>query len=421
MAAAGGPDALHGEPEDGHERLRVPGTARREPGEVAVQRVVDVGGREREVHRERASAGRPGRRPRRGRGTARVNSGQRSAGQLEAGRGRVAAEADEQVPAGGERLREVEPPVAPARGADHVADRRPDDRGPPGLVREAPGDEPDDPDGPRARGASTAGASAPPPTVTWATAASRLGHERHLAGHGGRVRQPERRPRLGDRRRASGPGGSTFAASRVAASAGRLLRRLREQQAGGVERLPHPPGGVEARREHEADGLEVHGRGRDAGPLQQRGDARAAARVRIRSRPRRAIARFSPRIGATSATVPIVASSARSSASASAAASSPRSRRATVKATPEPLSSGSGYAESARCGLTIATAAGSTGGQVVVVRDDDVDPARAGLGDLGDARGARVHRDDERDPAPPRRPSTAASDRPWPSSSRDGT
>ncbi len=34
-----------------------------------------------------------------------------------------------------------------------------------------------------------------------------------------------------------------------------------------------------------------------------------------------------------------------------------------MKATPEPLSSGSGYAESARWGFTMATAAGSTGGR----------------------------------------------------------
>ena len=67
---------------------------------------------------------------------------------------------------------------------------------------------------------------------------------------------------------------------------------------------------------------------------------RAAAR--IRSSPSRAIARFSPRIGATSDTVPIVARSASSSASASEPSSSANSSRATVNATPLPDSSGSG-------------------------------------------------------------------------------
>ena len=98
MAAAGGPDTLHGEPEDGDERLRVPGTARGEACEVAIQRVVDVGGRERKVHRER--------RPRVDR-TAGGDEGEEPLrelrpalrGQLEAGRGRMTTETDEQVPA----------------------------------------------------------------------------------------------------------------------------------------------------------------------------------------------------------------------------------------------------------------------------------------------------------------------------------
>ena len=95
---------------------------------------------------------------------------------------------------------------------------------------------------------------------------------------------------------------------------GRELRRLGrvvgQQEARRLERVPDASGGVEPRRDHERDRLEV-----DAGRRRRPARSRIAASpgsgaVRRRSSPSRAIARFSPRIGATSATVPIVASSA---------------------------------------------------------------------------------------------------------------
>ena len=53
VATAGGPDPGDGQAEDGDERLRVPGTARRETGQLAEQRVVDAEGRQREVDPQR--------------------------------------------------------------------------------------------------------------------------------------------------------------------------------------------------------------------------------------------------------------------------------------------------------------------------------------------------------------------------------
>ncbi len=66
------------------------------------------------------------------------------------------------------------------------------------------------------------------------------------------------------------------------------------------------------------------------------------AAVRIRASPSRAIERFSPRIGTTSDTVPMVARSASSSASASDPRRSANRSRATVNATPLPDNPGSG-------------------------------------------------------------------------------
>ena len=58
VAAGRGADAGHGQAQDGDERVGVARAARREPGELAVQRVVDVERRERQVDRERHAAGR---------------------------------------------------------------------------------------------------------------------------------------------------------------------------------------------------------------------------------------------------------------------------------------------------------------------------------------------------------------------------
>ena len=53
---------------------------------------------------------------------------------------------------------------------------------------------------------------------------------------------------------------------------GRLGRVVGEQEPGGLERLPHPAGRVEPRRDGERDGLEVdRGRG-DPGAFEERGD-----------------------------------------------------------------------------------------------------------------------------------------------------
>ena len=134
VAAVGGSDALHGQPKDGDQGLRVACAARRQAREVAVQAVVDertAAGR----GRRRAGAGRPpaSRTPPRAE-EAGGELGPAVGRQLEARRGGVAAVAHEEVVARIERVGEVEPPVAPARGADDVAIGRgqdgPDDRGP---------------------------------------------------------------------------------------------------------------------------------------------------------------------------------------------------------------------------------------------------------------------------------------------------
>src|SRR3954447_2105140 len=142
--------------------------------------------------------------------------------------------------------------------------------------------------------------------------------------------------------------------------------------------------------------------------------------VRICSRPSLAIARFSPSTGTTSDTVPITASSASGSASASPDPSSASSSRATVKATPLPDSPRPGYSLSARCGFTSATAAGSTSGsRWWSVTATSIPRARAA------ATSATLV-----EPVStvtisvmpsPAAASTAASERPWPSSSREGT
>ena len=68
------------------------------------------------------------------------------------------------------------------------------------------------------------------------------------------------------------------------------------------------------------------------------------------------MARLSPVIGAMSAIVPMAATPARSAAACPRRASS---AEASLKARPAPVRSGSGYAQSGRCGSTTATARGS--------------------------------------------------------------
>ena len=58
VAAGRGPDAGHGQAEDGDERVGVARAARRQAGQLAVQGVVDVERRQGQVDRERRPAGR---------------------------------------------------------------------------------------------------------------------------------------------------------------------------------------------------------------------------------------------------------------------------------------------------------------------------------------------------------------------------
>ena len=150
LAVAAGRRAHAGgrEPEDGHERLGVARPARREAREIAMQRVVDVERRQHEIdvqHRARIPRCRVGCE----RGEALHELGPAVRRELEAGRAGVAAVAHEQVRARLERRAEVERAVAATRRADHVTQLGPDDRRPAAVLREARGDEPDDPDGPR--------------------------------------------------------------------------------------------------------------------------------------------------------------------------------------------------------------------------------------------------------------------------------
>ena len=268
--------------------------------------------------------------------------------------------------------------------------RVPTTAGLPGLVREPSRHEPDDADRPRAvhedgggvrsaahhdRSASgrASGAALPGPATAPGSGSPSASRASAIAD-----RMRSRRVVLAASRRAA----SSAASSGVSASRSRAR----------VERLPHPPGGVEPGREHEPDRLEIHGRraGRGRAPAGPR--CRAAGAVRIRSRPSRAIARFSPRIGTTSDTVPMVASSARSSASASApgevAEQEPGDRERDAAAgqrrvrvdrvRPVRVDDRDGRREHR--------------GQVVMVGDDDVDAALAGRRDLGDARASPCRR-----------------------------
>ena len=260
-----------------------------------------------------------------------------------------------------ERGTEVERAVAPARGPDDVAEVGADDRRAATVLDKTCRHEADDADAP------------------WAA------HDRRgcAASIG--------RPPLGPRRRRSSSGrAGSGSRPRAPRHASRRSRRIvGQQQVRRLEGLPHPAGRVEPRRDGERDGLEIDGVGRDPGPLEEGRDPGSRVAVRSRSSPSRAIARFSPTIGATSATVPMVARSARSSAAAGPPGSSARRSCATLNATPLPASRRSGYVASGRCGLTIGERVGQDRGDAMVVGHDDVDPARVRRGDLGDAGACR--------------------------------
>ena len=168
---------------------------------------------------------------------------------------------------------------------------------------------------------------------------------------------------------------------------------VRQEQGGGVGRLPHPPGGVDPRREHERDRLEVDVAGARSPPVPGARRCPVAVPVRIRSRPSRAMARFSPRIGDTSATVPIVARSARSRAAAGPPGSSVEQQLRELErdaAAGKPPMRDRGCP--ARIGLTTASAGGSTGGMRWWSVTSTSIPRRVGLGDLGSAAACRCRR-----------------------------
>ena len=132
------------------------------------------------------------------------------------------------------------------------AELRPDDRRPPPLVRETRRDEPHDPDRPRTTN----------------------------DGRSCVVDGVRRGARLGD------CGLHEVAASQVCrleddGEALGLGRVVGEQQARGVECLPHPASRVQARREAERQGLQVHVRRRRAGLRQQGGETRPRGRPQL--------------------------------------------------------------------------------------------------------------------------------------------
>ncbi len=114
-----------------------------------MQGVVDLEGGHRQVDRERQP--RIGRHRALGQGIEDHDELRPAAGlDLEAGRPGMAAVAQEDRPAGLERRPEIEPPVAPARGPDHVAEIRSDDRRPAVVLDQLRRHQADDPDRPRA-------------------------------------------------------------------------------------------------------------------------------------------------------------------------------------------------------------------------------------------------------------------------------
>ena len=401
VAAVGGADALDGQPEDGDERLRVAGPARREPREVAVQAVVDVRRPAARGPPGAAAARPPGRRGRR-RGEEpldeRVPALQR---ELEPGRRGVAAVPDEQVAAGrrahgrgsgarrpgtrrGPRRRQA--PVVPTIAGRPVSSAR------------RPATRPMIPTG-HGPVASSAAASGPP-AIRIPVSAGRGRVEPAPAGpapapgRAGRTRPAPRRSALRMRSRA---GGVRRLEDR--GELGRLLRRRGEQQPGGVEGLPHPAGGVEPGREHEAR--------RSRGPPRPGATPACASSaampgrgaVRIRSSPSCAIDRFSPSTGDDVRHRPDRREVRELAAPPPPRpARSPSSSRATVNATPLPRQPAVRVGRVGALRVDEGDGRGQHLGQVVVVGDDHVDPAARGRGDLRDARGPGVDGHDQRDP-----------------------
>ena len=234
VAAVRGPDALHGQAEDGHEGFRVRGPARAETRQVPVQGVVHVGGREREVHGERPArilgdgrlraargtaprtrpSDRPGartRRRRRGRRGGRRRSSQASSAAARFSR-----------PSPRHEARTTSPIIVPTIAGRPVSSAR------------RPATRPTMPTGQGPR-MIVAGAPAPPPTTT-------SGRRRVSAASPGRAPGPgpgARSPRVPRRSPcASGPGAACWR-SRGPSPAPRLPPASRP--AGGGRRPGPPP------------------------------------------------------------------------------------------------------------------------------------------------------------------------------------
>ena len=209
---------------------------------------------------------------------------------------------------------EVERAVAPARGPDDVAEVRPDDRRAAAVLGQPGGDQADDPDGPRP--ADDGRGARPAPSATAARASATAVFIR------------SRRVRL--------------AASSASAWTAGLDRVVGEQEPGGLERLPHPAGRVEPRRDGER--RRSRGRPRRVRSGRARGAPRSRAAARVAAAPARA--GRSPGSRRRSARrrrpIPIVARSARSRAAAGPPGSSASSSWATLKATPLPARRRSG-------------------------------------------------------------------------------
>ncbi len=221
----------------------------------------------------------------------------------------------EQVGAALEGGPEVQRSVTSTRRADHVAEFGPDDRRPAAILDQSRGNQPDDPDRPR-------------PT-----------HDRRAPSTGRHRPLQPGPPSTADFIRSRRV---RLAASSASAWTGGLGGVLREQEVRRLDRLPHPPGRIESRGEGERDRLEVDRRRRSIRARSSSAAIPGRGAGRIRSSPSRAMARFSPTIGATSATVPIVARSARSSAAAGPPGSSARTSCAILNATPLPARRRSG-------------------------------------------------------------------------------
>ena len=277
----------------------------------------------------------------------------------------MAAVANEQVRTRLERRAEVERAVAATRRADHVPELGPDDRRPAAVLREARGDEPDDPDGPRTvdqRGRCIGGAL---------EQGTRLGD--------GRLHEVLPR-RVGGLERL----GTLRCVGRV----------LGQEQARRLRGLPHPPGGVEPWGDRECDRFEVHRVHCEPGTLQQCGQpgARSAPyHVEPETGDRTVLPDDRGNVGDRADRREVGQSQRRSPASRllredqagelerHAAPREPAIRIDAVR----PMR------------VHDRERIGKDGRHAMVVRHDDVEPAAARLGDLGRARRPAVDRDDQ--------------------------